>query len=123
MRHACFEMLALARARGARLLTAGSDASDAPAAYLSAGAEVVLHGEGFAALLALVDRLNGDVALSAEALVAGLADVSVEGTGGPVRGRATARLPEPTLAPLPAWISSTSRNTADSGVARTAISA
>jgi anaerobic magnesium-protoporphyrin IX monomethyl ester cyclase len=103
MRHACFEMLALARARGARLLTAGSDASDAPAAYLAAGADAVLHGEGFAALLALIDRLNSDIALPPPALAAGLADVSVAAPGSPARARAAARLPEPVLAPLPAW--------------------
>jgi anaerobic magnesium-protoporphyrin IX monomethyl ester cyclase len=103
MRHACFEMVGLARARGARLLTAGSDASDSPAAYLAAGADAVLHGEGFAALLAMVDRLNADIALDAHALATGLADVSVAGAAGPQRARSAARLPEPTLAPLPAW--------------------
>ena len=36
-----------ARARaGARVIAAGSDASDAPGAYLNAGADAVLHGEG-----------------------------------------------------------------------------
>ncbi|MEO8017929.1 MAG: radical SAM protein [Pseudomonadota bacterium] len=103
MRHACFEMIGLARTRGARLITAGSDASDASAAYLAAGADAVLHGEGFAALLALVARLNGDLALDVRALAAGLPDVSVAGPAGPQRSRAAARLPEPALAPLPAW--------------------
>jgi anaerobic magnesium-protoporphyrin IX monomethyl ester cyclase len=103
MRHACFEMVGLARARGARLFTAGSDASDSPAAYLAAGADAVLHGEGFAALLALVDRLKADIALDVHTLAAGLADVSVAGAAGPQRARSAARLPEPTLAPLPAW--------------------
>jgi anaerobic magnesium-protoporphyrin IX monomethyl ester cyclase len=103
MRSACFEMLGLARRRGARLITAGSDASDAAGAYLAAGADAVLHGEGFAALLALVDRVNGDIALDAGALAAGLADVSIAGPAGPQRSRAAARLPEPALAPLPAW--------------------
>jgi anaerobic magnesium-protoporphyrin IX monomethyl ester cyclase len=103
MRHACFEMIGLARSRGARLITAGSDASDSPDAYLAAGADAVLHGEGLAALLALVDRLNGDVALGTHAMAAGLADVSVAGLAGPQRARAAARLPEPMLATLPAW--------------------
>jgi anaerobic magnesium-protoporphyrin IX monomethyl ester cyclase len=103
MRDACCEMIGMARARGARLIAAGSDASDAPAAYLSAGADAVLHGEGFAALFALIDRLNADVTLDAQRLAAGLPDVSVAGAAGPLRLRATVPLPEPTLAALPAW--------------------
>src|SRR5882672_10258609 len=61
MRRAACEMIGLARARGARLIAAGSDASDAPERYLAAGADAVLHGEALGALVALVDRLNGDV--------------------------------------------------------------
>src|SRR5688500_7106654 len=103
MRDAGCAMIGLARARGARLIAAGSDASDSPAAYLSAGADAVLHGEGFAALSAIIDRLNADIALDAHGLAAGLPDVSVAGASGPQRSRAVARLPEPALAPLPAW--------------------
>jgi anaerobic magnesium-protoporphyrin IX monomethyl ester cyclase len=103
MRDACCEMIGLARTRGARLIAAGSDASDAPAAYLSAGVDAVLHGEGIAALSALIDRLNTDIALDAHRLAAGLPDVSVASAAGPLRSRAAARLPEPALAPLPAW--------------------
>ena len=43
-----------------RIIAAGSDASDAPGAYLDAGADIVLHGEALGALSALVGRLNGD---------------------------------------------------------------
>jgi anaerobic magnesium-protoporphyrin IX monomethyl ester cyclase len=100
MRRACFDMLERARQRGARLIAAGSDASDAPDKYLAAGADAVLHGEALATLVALVDRLNGNVTLAAPLLAAGLPDVSV--TGVP-RSRGVAGLPEPAFAALPAW--------------------
>ncbi|HYJ40175.1 MAG TPA: radical SAM protein [Steroidobacteraceae bacterium] len=103
MREACAEMIGLARARGVRLIAGGSDASDAPGSYLAAGADAVLHGEGLGALVALVDRINGDIHLPAHALAAGLADVSVAGISGPERGRAAGPLPEPAQASLPAW--------------------
>jgi anaerobic magnesium-protoporphyrin IX monomethyl ester cyclase len=100
MREACFDMLGQARRRGVRLIAAGSDASDAPDKYLAAGAEAVLHGEALATLVALVDRLNGDVTVAAQALAAGLPDVSVAGVS---RSRGVAALPEPAFAALPAW--------------------
>jgi anaerobic magnesium-protoporphyrin IX monomethyl ester cyclase len=100
MRHACFDMLERARQRGARLIAAGSDASDAPDKYLAAGADAVLHGEALATLMALVDRSNGNVTPAAPLLAAGLPDVSV--TGVP-RSRGVAGLPEPAFAALPAW--------------------
>ena len=100
MRRACFDMLKVARARGARLIAAGSDASDAPDKYLAAGADAVLHGEALATLMALVDRLNGDVSLAARPLIAGLPDVSAAGVP---RSRGAAALPEPAFAALPGW--------------------
>jgi len=100
MRRACFDMLKVARERGARLIAAGSDASDAPEKYLAAGADAVLHGEALATLMALVDRLNGDLGLAAPALLAGLPDVSAAGVQ---RSRGAAALPEPVLAALPGW--------------------
>jgi anaerobic magnesium-protoporphyrin IX monomethyl ester cyclase len=103
MRRACCEMLRLARKRGARLIAAGSDASDAPDKYLAAGADVVLHGEALAALMALIDRLNADTTITSGALAAGLPDVSYPEAAGTRRSHAVARLPEPTLAPLPSW--------------------
>ena len=55
MRAAACRMVASARRAGARVIVAGSDASDAPQAYLAAGAEVVLIGEGLAALRVLME--------------------------------------------------------------------
>jgi anaerobic magnesium-protoporphyrin IX monomethyl ester cyclase len=103
MRRAAFDMLELARRRGVRRLTAGSDASDAPDKYLDAGAEAVLHGEGLAALLALIARLDADPASSLESLATGIADVSVAGASGARKTCATSRPPAPALAALPAW--------------------
>lgn len=56
MREAACSMIAAARAAGARVIVAGSDASDAPEPYLQAGAEVALRGEGLDALRSLLAR-------------------------------------------------------------------
>jgi len=102
MRDACCEMIAAARSGGARVVAAGSDASDAPNRYLAAGADAVLLGEGLAALIAIVDRLESDVSLPVERLVAGLPDVSATIDGTTLRSSAAAPLPEPELPKLPA---------------------
>jgi anaerobic magnesium-protoporphyrin IX monomethyl ester cyclase len=102
MRDACCEMIAAARARGARVVAAGSDASDAPDRYLAAGADAVLLGEGLAALMALVDRLANDLSLPVARLVAGLPDVSATIGGRTLRSCPAAPLPEPELPKLPA---------------------
>ncbi|MDG0853499.1 B12-binding domain-containing radical SAM protein [Roseateles puraquae] len=73
MREAACTMIGRARAAGARVLVAGSDASDAPDVYLAAGADVALRGEGLDALPALLRRLQEEPALSGAALMAGLA--------------------------------------------------
>jgi anaerobic magnesium-protoporphyrin IX monomethyl ester cyclase len=103
MRRAACDMLGVARTRGARLLAAGSDASDAPEKYLAAGAHAVLHGEALATLMALVDRLERDGSIADEQWAHGLPDVSVSGPKGLVRSRGAARLPEPVQAHSPAW--------------------
>src|SRR5262249_1701043 len=72
MRRAACQMIVDARRQGARVVVAGSDASDAPAAYLAAGAEVVLIGEGLGALRTLVERLDADPSIATEALVDGV---------------------------------------------------
>src|SRR5688572_16397279 len=58
MRAAACEMVAAAHRAGARVIVAGSDVSDAPEVYLRAGADVALMGEGLAALVELVSRLE-----------------------------------------------------------------
>jgi anaerobic magnesium-protoporphyrin IX monomethyl ester cyclase len=76
VREACCEMIAIARKRGARVIVAGSDVSDAPGAYLRAGAEVALLGEGLIALAAMLARLDANPQLTAPELVAGLSGVA-----------------------------------------------
>jgi anaerobic magnesium-protoporphyrin IX monomethyl ester cyclase len=58
MRSACCEMVASAQRRGARVIAAGSDATDAPEPYLRAGADLVLLGEGLETLMAVLPRLE-----------------------------------------------------------------
>lgn len=72
MRQACCEMIAHAQRQGARVIVAGSDASDAPEPYLGAGADVVLRGEGLPALSSLLERLDADLKMDAASLVDGL---------------------------------------------------
>lgn len=59
MREAAFAMIASARRAGATLLVCGSDATDHAEGYIEAGAHCVLHGEGEATLVELMDRLSG----------------------------------------------------------------
>jgi len=72
MREACLAMIGMARAAGARVIVGGSDASDAPQAYLDAGADVVLRGEGLAELQLLLSRLEAQGDLSAAQWIEGL---------------------------------------------------
>jgi anaerobic magnesium-protoporphyrin IX monomethyl ester cyclase len=77
MREAACQMIAAARARGARVLVAGSDASDHPEAFLAAGADAVLIGEGIAALTGLVERLDRNPDIDTRRWVAGMPGVAV----------------------------------------------
>jgi anaerobic magnesium-protoporphyrin IX monomethyl ester cyclase len=72
MRLAACRMVAEAKQRGARVICGGPDVTDAPAAYLRAGADVTLAGEGLAALLQLVARLDALAGSSAASLSQGV---------------------------------------------------
>jgi anaerobic magnesium-protoporphyrin IX monomethyl ester cyclase len=72
MRQAACRMIAAARRVEARVLVAGSDATDVPQAYLTAGAEVVLAGEGLEALDELLARLDRRPDVATPELVAGI---------------------------------------------------
>ena len=103
MRRAACQMIAKARRRGARVIVAGSDASDAPEVYLGAGADAVLLGEGLTSLMQLTARLDQARDCEAALLATGLPDVAHRDCAHPVRSphrvRGTAtRQPE-----LPAW--------------------
>ena len=106
MRAAALEMIASARNSSARVIVAGSDATDAPDAYVAAGAEVVLHGEGLEALETLVSRLDVRPDIDVAELVSGLSGIASQ-----VRARATSSTAPPHRGsrrihaepPSPAW--------------------
>jgi len=103
MRSAACQMIAGARGAGARVIVAGSDASDSPEPYLRAGADVFLIGEGLAALRILIERLDATPLLCVERLTEGLNGV-VSMVDGQARVASFKALPanpqQPTLA---AW--------------------
>jgi anaerobic magnesium-protoporphyrin IX monomethyl ester cyclase len=104
MRAAGCRMVRAAEQAGARVIVAGSDATDAPGVYLAAGADAVLAGEGIEALESLLARLDADPGISCERLAAGIAGVSVGAGGCEAPGPARVRIP-PARAqlPTPAW--------------------
>jgi anaerobic magnesium-protoporphyrin IX monomethyl ester cyclase len=103
MREAACQMIGEARAAGARVIVAGSDASDQPDAFLAAGADVVLLGEGVAALAALVERLDRDAAIDNLAWTAGIAGVAVHRDGQTHVQRIGIQPPDARLVGHPAW--------------------
>jgi len=76
MREAACRMIALAQHAGARVITAGSDATDEPKAYLAAGADAVLAGEGIEALEVLLARLDARPSIGCGELVEGVPGVT-----------------------------------------------
>ncbi len=77
MRDACCEMISAGQQAGARIIAAGSDATDAPEPYLRAGADLVLVGEGLGTLGEVVSRLDANPSHDTARLVENLAGVSV----------------------------------------------
>jgi anaerobic magnesium-protoporphyrin IX monomethyl ester cyclase len=69
MREAALDMIAAARAAGARVVVSGHDAADAPEVYLAAGADFVVVGE---AEITLGELLAGHPTLDAPGGVPGL---------------------------------------------------
>jgi anaerobic magnesium-protoporphyrin IX monomethyl ester cyclase len=103
MRDACCEMIGAAGRRGARVIVAGSDATDAPEVYLRAGAEVALIGESLGTLAALVKRLDAEPLIDTARLTAGLSGLAYLHRG---EVRRIKEVPAPTVsasAELPAW--------------------
>lgn len=98
MREAACTMIANARRAGARVIVAGSDASDAPEAYLHAGADVALRGEGLDVLPALLKRLDAEPTLPGPALVNGLAHTATLAAGRLLYGEAPATIRIPSRA-------------------------
>ena len=103
MREAACQMIAEARAGGARVIVAGSDASDHPDAFLVAGADAVLIGEGIAALVALIGRLERDSDIDAQDWVSGIAGVATTMNGQTQLTRVGVMPPDPRMMGRPAW--------------------
>lgn len=103
MRQATFEMIAHARSQRARVIVAGSDASDAHKEYLSAGADVVLIGEGLSALRMLVERLDADPALDGAAWVEGVPGIASLACSDGIESRRSTISPEREHPGTPAW--------------------
>lgn len=103
MREAACQMIGEARAAGARVIVAGSDASDQPDAFLAAGAHAVLIGEGIAPLIELVDRLDREPDIDPHAWVSGIAGVASLHSGETRLTRVGVLPPDPRIVGHPAW--------------------
>jgi anaerobic magnesium-protoporphyrin IX monomethyl ester cyclase len=103
MRRAACAMIELAHRSGARVITSGSDVSDAPEPYLRAGADIALLGEGLSALEGLLKRLDCWPDAPASALAEGLPGTAwlIEGEVKAVKGAQA--LPGAQYGELPAW--------------------
>jgi anaerobic magnesium-protoporphyrin IX monomethyl ester cyclase len=103
MRRAACDMIASAHRAGARIIAAGPDVSDAPAAYLRAGADLALAGEGLSTLLAVMPRLDSNIDADSEALVRGLSGIASVSEGKIVKATGTTGLALAQDAGLAAW--------------------
>lgn len=103
MREAACRMIAEAKADGARVLVAGSDASDHPEAFLAAGADAVLTGEGIGALIELVNRLERDPSIDPDAWTEGVPGIATRSPSGTRITRLGVVPPDPRISGLPAW--------------------
>lgn len=103
MREAACRMIGEARAHGARVIVAGSDASDQPDAFLAAGAHAVVIGEGIAALAELVTRLERKPDLDTARWTADIAGVATVVSERTQITRIGVVPPDPRLTVRPAW--------------------
>jgi len=102
MRGAACRMIELARRAGVRVMVAGSDATDEPQAYLMAGADIVLAGEGVAALEVLLQRIEAHPGMNGRELAEGVVGVAA----GEATSERPARMRIPPARgelPSPAW--------------------
>lgn len=103
MHEAACRMVTAASAAGARVVVAGSDASDRPKPLLEAGADAVLIGEGIAALCELVGRLDRDRGIDALHWVSGIPGVASLSDGRMEAIRTGVQPPDPHLSGEAAW--------------------
>ncbi len=100
MREAAFEMIAMAKKRDLPTIVCGADATDHAEAYLDAGADYVLLGEGEETLAELLAHLeNADSTNRLESIV-GLA-YKIDGK--PVRNLRRPDIKDLDALPFPAW--------------------
>jgi anaerobic magnesium-protoporphyrin IX monomethyl ester cyclase len=102
MRRAACEMIASAKRVGARIVVAGPDVTDAPGAYLKAGADLALLGEGLAALLEMLPKLDSDPQAQNSDLARGVSGV-VSLVGGSLLKSSLAKAPPAAAVGLAAW--------------------
>jgi anaerobic magnesium-protoporphyrin IX monomethyl ester cyclase len=103
MHEAACRMVSEAKAAGARVVVAGSDASDRPQSLLAAGADAVLLGEGTAALRELLRRFDADRNLDAAPWVSGIRGVASLPGAGAEKPAVAALPPDPQLSGEAAW--------------------
>jgi anaerobic magnesium-protoporphyrin IX monomethyl ester cyclase len=103
MRDAACQLIAEARACGARVIVAGSDASDRPAPFLAAGAHAVLIGEGIAALVELIGRLDRDPGVDTRRWTSDIAGIATLEGGQTLLTRVGVLPPDPRQVGRPAW--------------------
>jgi anaerobic magnesium-protoporphyrin IX monomethyl ester cyclase len=103
MREAACQMITEARTHGARVIVAGSDASDHPDAFLAAGAHAVLIGEGIGALIELIGRLERDPGVDAASWVSDIAGIATLVSGQTRLMRIGVQPPDLRLIGHPAW--------------------
>jgi anaerobic magnesium-protoporphyrin IX monomethyl ester cyclase len=100
MRDAALTMVAAAKAHGARVIVAGSDASDHPGLYLDRGAELVICGEGEATLTEVLDALERESGLPLEAIDG----IAFRGSDGQIlKTRPRGMMRDLDDLPFPAW--------------------
>jgi radical SAM superfamily enzyme YgiQ (UPF0313 family) len=95
MRQAAITMIEAARVRGCPIVVTGSDATDHPDIYLSAGATAVICGEGELTLAELVDALVSEGSLAAVTGIAFQHGAAVVRTAPRPLQRALDELPRP----------------------------
>ena len=98
MREAAFAMISMARRRGCTVIVAGSDATDHAQAYINAGAQYVLIGEGEQTLGQVVDHL-----VRKPAELDSILGLAFERDGQVVITPRRADLKELDALPFPAW--------------------
>lgn len=103
MREAACQMIAEARAGGARVIVAGSDASDQPEAFLAAGAHAVLIGEGIAPLVELIGRLQKNRDIDDQEWISGITSAASRVSGETTLARVGVLPPDPRVVGHPAW--------------------